>query len=75
MESLGNIKVPVMLVHGEHDYIDPDLATRARDLLPGSHLAFFEGCSHMPFFEKPALYLNTLQKFLERNWNANEPNH
>jgi pimeloyl-ACP methyl ester carboxylesterase len=53
----------VLLVHGEHDYIVPELAAMARDRLPNATLAFFPGCSHMPFFEAPEQYLDTLSAF------------
>lgn len=75
MAALSDVTVPVLLIHGEHDYIDPDLAARARDLLPGSELAFFEGCSHMPFFERPDLYLDVLRVFLQRNRTKRMANH
>ncbi|CAN1489191.1 MhpC Predicted hydrolases or acyltransferases (alpha/beta hydrolase superfamily) [Mycobacteriaceae bacterium] len=63
MDALENVDTPVLLVHGEHDYIVPELAARARDRLPGATLAFFPGCSHMPFFEAPDQYLQALCAF------------
>lgn len=64
MDALSGIQVPVLLLHGEHDYIEPELATRARDLLPDAALEFFEGCSHMPFFEDPQRYLSVVAGFV-----------
>lgn len=64
MDALPGITTPVLLVHGEHDYIVPELAARARDRLPNAELAFFPGCSHMPFFEAPQRYLDTVAGFL-----------
>lgn len=66
MDDLENVTAPVLLVHGEHDYIVPELAAMARDRLPNAELAFFPGCSHMPFFENPQRYLETLAGFLAR---------
>lgn len=66
MEDLPKVNTPVLIVHGEHDYIEPELGTRARDLLPNAELAFFEGCSHMPFFEQPTRYLDAIEKFVGR---------
>ncbi len=63
MDALETIDTPVLLVHGEHDYIVPELAARARDRLPDATLAFFPGCSHMPFFEAPDQYLQALCAF------------
>jgi proline iminopeptidase len=63
MDSLGGVHTPVLLVHGEHDYIVPELAASARDRLPNATLAFFPGCSHMPFFEAPQQYRDALLAF------------
>jgi len=67
MDDLGEITTPVLLVHGEHDYIVPELATMARDRLPNAELALFPGCSHMPFFEAPERYIETVAGFLNRD--------
>ena len=65
MDDLGAVTMPVLLVHGEHDYIVPDLAAMARDRLPNASLALFPGCSHMPFFEDPERYLHTVNQFIQ----------
>lgn len=65
MDDLESVTMPVLLVHGEHDYIVPDLAAMARDRLPNAALALFAGCSHMPFFEDPELYLHTVNQFIQ----------
>lgn len=64
MDALWTLQVPVLLVHGEHDYILPELASAARDRLPQGRLAFFPGCSHMPFFEDPVRYVREVATFL-----------
>ena len=64
MDALSNLQTPVLLVHGEHDYILPELANMARDRLPNGQLAFFPGCSHMPFFEDSERYIRTVSNFL-----------
>jgi len=63
MDALETVDIPVLLVHGEHDYIVPDIASMARDRLPNATLAFFPGCSHMPFFEAPEPYFDALTSF------------
>lgn len=64
MDALWDLQTPVLLVHGEHDYILPELANMARDRLPHGQLAFFAGCSHMPFFEEPDRYIQAVSSFL-----------
>ncbi len=63
--SAGRGPRTLLLVHGEHDYIVPDLAAMARDRLPNASLALFPGCSHMPFFENPERYLHTVNQFIQ----------
>lgn len=65
MDALWDLQTPVLLVHGEHDYILPEIASMARDRLPRGRLAYFPGCSHMPFFEAPERYLAEVQAFLD----------
>lgn len=65
MDALPDLHLPVLLVHGEHDYIVPELANMARDRLPQGQLAFFPGCSHMPFYEDPAGYVRAVSHFLK----------
>lgn len=67
MDALPEVEHPVLLVHGEHDYIVPELASAARDRLPHSELAMFPDCSHMPFFEEPDGYIDTVADFLARH--------
>ena len=64
MDALWDLHTPVLLVHGEYDYILPELASMARDRLPNGNLAFFPGCSHMPFFEDPDGYIRVVSEFL-----------
>ena len=64
MDALSQVKIPVLLVHGEHDYVVPELASMARDRLPNAQLAFFPGCSHMPFYEAPERYQSVVTQFL-----------
>ena len=64
MDALSDLQTPVLLIHGEHDYILPELANMARDRLPNGQLAFFPGCSHMPFFEEPDKYIRAVSSFL-----------
>jgi proline iminopeptidase len=63
MDALETVDTPVLLVHGEHDYVVPELAAMARERLPNATLAFFPGSSHMPFFEAPDQYLQALCAF------------
>jgi pimeloyl-[acyl-carrier protein] methyl ester esterase len=65
MDDLRAVTMPVLLVHGEHDYIVPDLAAMARDRLPNASLVLLPACSRMPFFEDPERHLHTVTRFIQ----------
>jgi pimeloyl-ACP methyl ester carboxylesterase len=52
-DRLAAIKVPVLLVWGEHDRITPpEVAERFHALLPDSRLSFLPRCGHAPMLEQ-----------------------
>lgn len=53
MDELEAVTMPVLLVHGEHDSIVPDLAAMAHDRLPNASLALFAGCPHCRSLKTP----------------------
>ena len=67
MDQLENITIPTLIIHSEHDYIIPDLASMARDRLPNAELAMLKNCSHLPFYEEPEIYQKTLLDFLNKH--------
>ena len=62
--DLHKIKIPCLIIHGEHDYIITECATSMRDYLPNAELNILKNCSHTPFLEDPIKYHNILLKFL-----------
>ncbi len=66
LEDLHQLKTPTLIIHGEHDYIIPELACIARDNLPNAELTIFRGCSHMPFYENSEQYTKVVLDFLSK---------
>ncbi|MBS0421426.1 MAG: proline iminopeptidase-family hydrolase [Proteobacteria bacterium] len=58
------IRIPCLVIAGEHDELTPACARRMHDALPDSRLVVFENCSHMPFYEDPSAYFGVLEAFL-----------
>ena len=57
--------VPVLLVVGGRDPVIPaDHTVDAHHVLPGSHLAIFEGAGHFPHAEEPGRFAEQLLGFL-----------
>lgn len=63
--DLSRVKQPVLVLCGMHDELTPDSAARVARALPDARLKVFKNSSHMPFFEEPAAYQETLKAFLD----------
>ncbi len=60
-ESLPDIRVPTLLVVGEHDTKYRGIAEQMRNLLPRAAVAVMPGAGHNVHFEKPADYTTLLR--------------
>jgi 3-oxoadipate enol-lactonase len=63
--GLAQVKVPVLVLVGEHDEATPppmshELATG----LPDARLMVLPGCAHVPPLQSPELFLNSIDEFL-----------
>ena len=63
--KLGGLRIPCLVLCGEHDELPVACSARIHDALPDSRLKVFAGCSHMPFYEDPPAYFPYLRSFLE----------
>jgi pimeloyl-ACP methyl ester carboxylesterase len=62
---LGELAVPTLLVHGEHDRVVPvEWARRAHERLPDSELRIVQGCGHWPPRECPDEFNRAVAGFL-----------
>lgn len=62
---LGEIRVPVLIVHGRQDRVVS--VSRAEELhrgIPGSRLAILDQCGHWPFVERRSDFVDTVTSFL-----------
>lgn len=64
---LKNIKAPMLFTCGRYDEASPKATEYFHKMSPGSELAIFEDASHMHHIEKPELYLETVNAFLDRH--------
>ena len=66
-EQLVNITVPVLIICGRHDWITPvSQSLLMHDKLPNSELVIFENSAHWVYIEEEALFLNTVNAWLDR---------
>lgn len=65
--TLPNIKVPTLILVGEHDPITPPAASQAmHERIPGSELHIVPGAAHMSNIENPEFFNEKLLQFLKR---------
>lgn len=65
-QDLHKIKVPVLVLQGEYDYVTPYCGALIHRHLPQSEFAVLRGCSHTPFYEVPEVYQTKVCRFLKR---------
>jgi len=63
-KDLGKIKVPTLIVTGTYDEVTLDCHQTIQKGIKGSKLVVLPGCAHLAMNEKPALYVQTLRKFM-----------
>jgi len=63
---LGEIRMPALVVSGEHDEATPAISRTVHEGIPGSELVILDGCSHMAHVEQPERYVALLDHFLSR---------
>ena len=62
---LGEIKIPTLVISGEHDEATPALTKALHLGIAGSQSVIMSGCSHMCHLEQPEHYLEHLSSFLQ----------
>jgi pimeloyl-ACP methyl ester carboxylesterase len=66
-KDLPRITIPVSLIWGMQDKVTPpDVAEEFHELLPNSELNWVDKCGHAPMMERPEIFNEYLDKFLNR---------
>ncbi len=65
-DKLHQIKAPTLLVWGREDNVTPAfVGEKFNELIENSKLVFVEECGHAPMMEKPQVFNEALEKFLD----------
>jgi 3-oxoadipate enol-lactonase len=63
--EVGKVKVPALVVVGEHDEATPPpMSQELAALLPDARLKIIAGCAHVPQLQAPKVFLETIADFL-----------
>lgn len=66
-KDLSRITIPVSLIWGKQDKVTPpEVAEEFHELLPNSELNWVDKCGHAPMMERPEVFNEYLEKFLNR---------
>lgn len=65
LSEMHRITEPALVVCGLHDELTPACSMRMHHALPNSTIKVFKNSSHMPFYEEPEGYFETLLAFLD----------
>jgi proline iminopeptidase len=50
---LGRLRIPSLVIHGDHDFVPIDLARQVADAIPGSRFVVLSDCGHFAYLEQP----------------------
>jgi len=64
-ERLGELRVPCLVMCGEHDFLSPKLHRVLHRKIRGSKLVILKGASHLSMWEKRDAYIKTVAGFLD----------
>jgi 3-oxoadipate enol-lactonase len=69
--ELGQVKVPVLVLVGEHDEATPPPMSRELAAgLPQARLKIIPGCAHVPQLQSPEVFLDAIGDFLPEMYAA-----
>ena len=64
VDRLAEIKVPTLILVGDHDQSDPAMSREMNAKIPGSRLVVLPGSGHMTFVDQPDLFIKAITDFL-----------
>jgi pimeloyl-ACP methyl ester carboxylesterase len=64
-ERLASIKVPTLILVGDHDECDPSLADAMRARIAGSKIVIFPRAGHMTFIDQTGRFLDAVSGFVK----------
>jgi pimeloyl-ACP methyl ester carboxylesterase len=68
LDYLSGIRHPTLVVHGHNDLIIPTInGFTLQQHLPNAQLIIYPDSSHAPFYQYPALFLDQVSRFLDRD--------
>ncbi len=65
LDKLPSIKVPTLVICGDHDESNPRLSRTMHEKIAGSKLVIVPQAGHMAFVDQPNIYIKAVAEFLQ----------
>ena len=65
LDKLSTIKVPTLIIAGDHDECDPSLSRQMNSKIAGSKLVILPASGHMTFVDQPIQFTRAVEEFLQ----------
>jgi proline iminopeptidase len=65
-DRLSTIKVPTLILVGDHDESDPSMSKTMHEKIAGSKLVILPKSGHMTFVDQPTMFENAVEEFLAK---------
>jgi proline iminopeptidase len=66
VDQLSQIKVPTLIIVGDHDESDPKMSREMHERIAGSQLVILPNSGHMTFVDQPEQFLKAVREFVAR---------
>jgi proline iminopeptidase len=65
VDKLSSIKVPTLIIAGDHDEVDPSLSKQMNEKIAGSKIVILPDSGHMTFVDQPVQFNQAVSQFLQ----------
>ncbi len=66
VDRLAEIKVPTLIIVGDHDESDPKMSKEMHEKIAGSQLVILPKSGHMTFVDQPEMFLKAVEEFVAK---------
>lgn len=64
LPKLAGLRIPTLVIHGEHDFVPLECDEHIADAIPGAKLVVLSECGHFPYLERPDELRKAIVEFL-----------
>jgi proline iminopeptidase len=64
LPRLARLRIPTLIVHGDHDFVPAACVEHIAEAMPGSRLVMLRDCGHFSYLERPDEVREALKGFL-----------